>query len=91
MMEYQMRHMDRLFGEVRRRNATSFEVTVEANARFRERMSKLQQNTVFVRGDCANSRSYYFGPHGETYLRATSTRTTVSEQTRFPLSDYAIA
>ena len=47
MMEYQMRHMDRLFGEVRRRNATTFEVTEEANARFRDRMSKLQHNTVF--------------------------------------------
>jgi cation diffusion facilitator CzcD-associated flavoprotein CzcO len=91
MMEYQMRHMNRLFGEVRRRNATTFEVTEEANARFRDRMSKLQHNTVFYRGDCAGSRSYYYSPHGETYLRATSTHTTVSEQTRFPLSDYAIA
>ncbi|PRC62083.1 monooxygenase, partial [Mycobacterium sp. ITM-2017-0098] len=40
-VEYQMRHMDRLFGEVQRRNATTFEVTPEANAQFRERMSKL--------------------------------------------------
>ena len=90
-MEYQMRHMNRLFGEVRRRNATTFEITEEANAHFRDRMSKLQHNTVFYRGDCASSRSYYYSPHGETYLRATSTHTTVSEQTRFPLSDYAIA
>ena len=90
MMEYQMRHMDRLIGEVRRRNATTFEVTEEANDRFCDRLGKLQQNTVFHLGDCANSRSYYFGPTGETYLRATSTRTTVSEQTRFPLTDYAI-
>src|SRR5215212_9191674 len=30
------------------------------------------------RGDCTGSRSYYFSPHGETYLRATSTHTTVS-------------
>jgi hypothetical protein len=83
--------MDRLFAELRRRNAATFEITEEANARFRERMSKLQQNTVFHLGDCASSRSYYFGPHGQTYLRATSTRTTVSEQTSFPMSDYAIA
>ena len=26
-VEYQMRHMDRLFGEVKRRGATTFEVT----------------------------------------------------------------
>ena len=30
-MEYQMRHMDRLFGEVKRRGATTFEVTEDAN------------------------------------------------------------
>ena len=91
MMEYQMRHMDRLLGEVRRRNATTFEITEEANDRFRDRMSKLQHNTVFYLGNCAGARSYYFSPHGETYLRATSTRATVSEQASFALSDYAIA
>ncbi len=47
--------------------------------------------TVFRQGDCARSRSYYFSPHGDTYLRATSTRTTVSEQNQFPMSDYIIA
>ncbi len=30
-MEYQMRHMDRLFSELKRRGATTFEVTEEAN------------------------------------------------------------
>jgi cyclohexanone monooxygenase len=90
-MEYQMRHMSRLFGEVRRRDATTFEVTEGANARFRDRMRELQQDTLFYLGDCARSRSYYFGPAGETFVRATSTNETVSEQTRFPLSDYAIA
>lgn len=40
---------------------------------------------------CARSRSYYFGPSGETLLRPTPTHNTVSEQSRFPLSDYAIA
>jgi cation diffusion facilitator CzcD-associated flavoprotein CzcO len=89
-MEYQMRHMNRLFGELRRRNATTFEVTEPANARFLDRMSKLQRNTVLHQGDCARARSYYFSPSGETFLRATSTHNTVSEQTRFPLSDYAI-
>ncbi|MET0896313.1 MAG: NAD(P)/FAD-dependent oxidoreductase [Mycobacterium sp.] len=91
MMEYQMRHMNRLLGEVRRRDATTFEVTEEANERFCSRLSKLQHNTVFHLGDCSNSRSYYFSPDGSTYLRASSTRTTVSEQTSFPLSDYSIA
>jgi cation diffusion facilitator CzcD-associated flavoprotein CzcO len=90
-MEYQMRHMNRLFGELHRRKATTFEVTEEANARFLDRMTKLQHETVLYRGDCARSRSYYFSPSGETFVRATSTHNTVSEQTRFPLSDYVIA
>ncbi|WP_197377419.1 flavin-containing monooxygenase [Mycolicibacterium baixiangningiae] len=90
-MEYQMRHMDRLFGELRRRNASTFEVTEDANARFLDRMTKLQRNTVLHQGDCSKARSYYFSPGGETFLRATSTHNTVTEQTRFPLSDYVIA
>ena len=91
MMEYQMRHMDRLLRHVRASGATTFEVTEEANERFRQRMSSLQRNTVFHLGNCAGARSYYFGPHGDTYLRATSTKTTVSEQDTFSLSDYALA
>ena len=90
-VEYQMRHMDRLFGELRRRNATTFEVTEEANARFRDRMTKLLGKTVFGRGDCSRSRSYYFSPSGETLVRPVSTNKTNSEQDRFPLSDYVIA
>ena len=40
-VEYQMRHMNRLFGELQRRGARTFEVTEEANARFLNRMTKL--------------------------------------------------
>jgi cation diffusion facilitator CzcD-associated flavoprotein CzcO len=91
-IEYQMRHMDRLFGEVKRRRATTFEVTEEANARFLDRMTRLLGDSVFYRGDCATSRSYYFNPSGEaTLLRPTSTGNAVREGSTFPLSDYAIA
>ena len=38
-VEYQMKHMDRLFGEMQQRGARTFEVTEEANARFLERMT----------------------------------------------------
>ena len=38
-VEYQMKHMERLFGEIQRRGARTFEVTEEANARFLERMT----------------------------------------------------
>lgn len=91
-MEYQMRHMNRLFAETLRRGATTFEVTEEANTRFLDRMTELLDKTVFYAGDCATSRSYYFNPSGEaTLLRPTSTRNAVRDQSRFPLSDYAIS
>lgn len=89
MIDYQMRHMERLFGEVRRRNATTFEATEEASDRFCRRFGELQLNTVFSRGDCANSNSYYYAPDGVTYVRSTSTRDSVTSQSRFALSDYA--
>jgi cation diffusion facilitator CzcD-associated flavoprotein CzcO len=91
-MEYQMRHMDRLFGEVQRRRAATFEVTEEANARFLDRMTKLLDSSVWYAGNCATSRSYYFNPSGEaSLLRPTSVRDAMRDQARFPLSDYAIA
>lgn len=86
-----MRHMDRLFDEVIRRKATTFEVTESANSQFRDRMSKMLGKTVFGSGDCARARSYYFSPSGETLVRPASTNKTNSEQDNFPLSDYEIA
>ena len=91
-IEYQMRHMDRLLGEVKRRGATTFEVTEEANDRFIERMTKLLDDSVFYSGNCATSRSYYFSPNGEaSLLRPTTTLNAVREASSFPLSDYVIA
>ncbi|MDV3133861.1 NAD(P)/FAD-dependent oxidoreductase [Mycobacterium sp. 29Ha] len=91
-VEYQMRHMDRLFGEVQRRGATTFEVTEEANTRYLDRMSELIGNSVFVRGNCATSRSYYFDPKGEAnLLRPLSTRAALKEASDYPLSDYQIS
>ncbi len=91
-MEYQMRHMDRLFGEVKRRGATTFEVTEDANTRYLDRMTELIGDSVFIRGNCATSRSYYFNPQGEpNLLRPMSTRTAIKEASEYPLSDYQIA
>ncbi|OBI31235.1 monooxygenase [Mycobacterium sp. E1386] len=91
-IEYQMRHMDRLLGEVKRRGATTFEVTEEAMEHFMERMTKRLDTSVFYAGNCATSRSYYFSPSGEaSLLRPTSTLNSVREAATFPLSDYAIA
>ena len=88
-MEYQMRHMDRLFGEVKRRGATTFEVTEEANTRYLDRMTELLGETLFTNGNCASARSYYFNPAGEpSLLRPTSTRKAIKEASDFPLTDY---
>ncbi len=90
-MEYQMRHMERLFGEMKRRGATTFEVTAEANTRYLDRMTQLLGNSLFTNADCASSRSYYYNPNGEpSLLRPTSTRTALREASDFPISDYAI-
>ena len=91
-MEYQMHLMDRLFGELRHRRATTFEVTEQANARYLDRMTELLGDSLFTLGDCASARSYYFNPSGEaTLLRPMTTRRAVAEASRFPLSDYTFA
>ncbi|OBH88802.1 NAD(P)/FAD-dependent oxidoreductase [Mycobacterium sp. E2733] len=87
MVEYQMRHMNRLFGELRRRGCSTFEVTEEANARHFDVMSKRVDDMVFFRGNCASSRSYYYRGKA-TMIRPTSTRNAVRDSMRFPLSDY---
>ena len=85
-MEYQMRLMDRLFTEVKRRGATTFEVTEEANTAFLDRMTELLGDSLFTIGNCASANSYYFNPAGEpTLLRPSSTETAVREASAFPL------
>ncbi len=92
MMEYQMRHMDRLFRELQRRGATHLRGHRGRQRPVPRRMTELLDNLVFYAGNCASSRSYYFNHDGEaSLLRPTSVRNAVREQTRFPLSDYAIA
>ena len=91
-IESQMRHMKRLLSEVEKRRATTFEVTEEANAAFLERMTDRIEDSVFVNGSCATSRSYYFNQHGmATLLRPTSTINAFREASKFPLEDYAYA
>ncbi len=88
-MEYQMRHMDRLFSEMKRRRADTFEVTEDANTRYLDRMTELIGDSVFTVGNCATSRSYYFNPSGEaTLLRPMSTSVAIKEASEFPLTDY---
>ncbi|NRQ48901.1 flavin-containing monooxygenase [Aeromicrobium stalagmiti] len=91
-IESQMKHMERLIGEMQRRGAATFEVTERANTAFLDRMTGNLEDSVFVHGSCATSRSYYFNQHGEaTLLRPTSTINAFREAGSFPLDDYAYA
>ncbi len=91
-IESQMRHITRLFGELRRRGAATFEVTDRANDAFLERVTDKLGDSVFYLGSCDSSRSYYFNQHGEAaILRPTSTVNAFYEADRFPLDDYAYA
>ncbi|WP_168705971.1 flavin-containing monooxygenase [Gordonia paraffinivorans] len=88
-IEGQMKHITRLFGELRRRGRDTFEVTEAANDAFLDEMTDRLQSSVFYNGNCATSRSYYFNQHGEaTLLRPSSTLRTLREMDSFPLSDY---
>lgn len=91
-IESQMRHMNRLLGELQRRGAATFEVTEQANDEFLQRMTDRLNDSVFYQGSCSTARSYYFNPHGEAaLLRPTSTVNSLREAGSFPLSDYAYA
>lgn len=91
-IECQMKHMDRLFGAMRDRGVTTFEVTEKANEEFLERMTEKVGSSVFALGQCQTANSYYFNQHGEaTLLRPTSTLAAHREAVRFPLDDYSYA
>jgi cation diffusion facilitator CzcD-associated flavoprotein CzcO len=91
-IESQMRHMKRLFRELRRRGATTFEVSEHANDQFLDRVTDKLASSVFYLGSCSTAHSYYFNQHGEAaILRPTSTINAFREADRFPLDDYAYA
>ena len=91
-IEAQMKHMDRLLTEVRRRDARTFEVTDPANEEFLGWVTERLGDSVFTLGSCATARSYYFNQHGEAaLLRPTSTINTHKEAQSFPLEDYEYA
>ena len=90
-IEGQMKHMDRLLTEVRRRDARTFEVTDPANEEFLGWVTERLGDSVFALGSCATARSYYFNQHGEAaLLRPTSTINTHQEAQSFPLDDYEL-
>ena len=91
-IEGQMKHLERLLGEVRRRGASTFEVTDPANEAFLGWVTERLGDSVFTLGSCATARSYYFNQHGEAaLLRPSSTINTHREAQSFPLDDYSYA
>ncbi|OBK82451.1 monooxygenase [Mycolicibacter heraklionensis] len=88
----QMKHMSRLLGEVRKRGASTFEVTDAACQRFTGRMRSMMGPTVLYSGQCSNANSYYFNNEGDAaWFRPTTRRNALREQEIFPLTDYSIA
>jgi hypothetical protein len=91
-IEVQMRHLERLFGELDRGGADTFEISAGANAEFLARMLERMDDTVFNRGSCETSRSYYFTNEGDAViLRPTSSRAARKAVEHVPLSDYDFA
>lgn len=91
-IEGQMVHLERLFGELRSRDARVFEVSEQADLGFTQRMLELMPATVFERGDCATARSYYFNNAGDAVLlRPASPGAGMRAHRTFPLSDYAFS
>ena len=81
--------IERLFGELRRRGASRWEVTESAHQAFFARMREGLRSTVFQNGDCSGANSYYFAPSGETpLLRPTNTITAARDAKNFPLSSF---
>ena len=85
-IEVQMRHLERLFGELGSRDADTFEISQRANDEFLARMLARMDDTVFNLGSCATSRSYYFTNEGDAViLRPTSSRSAHKAVDSFPI------
>ena len=91
-IEVQMRHLERLFGELGDRGAETFEISERAHEEFRAHMLERMDDTVFNLGSCATSRSYYFTNEGDAViLRPTSSGAARKAVERFPITDYEFA
>jgi cation diffusion facilitator CzcD-associated flavoprotein CzcO len=91
-IEAQMRHLERLFGEVQHRVARTFEVSERADQEFLAHMLERMDDTVFVQGSCGTARSYYFTNEGDAVLlRPTSSGSARRAADSFSLDDYTYA
>jgi len=91
-IEVQMRHIERLFGELKDRGVDNFEVSPQADAEFLEHMLERMEDTVFNQGSCGTARSYYYTNEGDAVLlRPTSSGNARKAVEEFSLEDYSFA
>ncbi|MCW2786092.1 MAG: NAD(P)/FAD-dependent oxidoreductase [Marmoricola sp.] len=91
-IEVQMRHLERVFGALRDQDASTFEVTPQADAEFLEQMLERMDDTVFAQGSCGTARSYYYTNEGDAVLlRPTSSGSARKAVESFPLEDYTFS
>ncbi len=91
-IEVQMRHLERIYGELRSRGAETFEVSAKADAEFLEHMLERMDDTVFNQGSCSTARSYYYTNEGDAVLlRPTSSGNARKAVEAFPIEDYSFA
>ena len=91
-IEVQMRHLERLFGELGDRDAGTFEISERASEAFLGQMLERMDDTVFNLGACATSRSYYFTNEGDAViLRPTSSAGARRSVEHFAITDYEFA
>jgi hypothetical protein len=63
-----MKHITRCLRAMRRRGATTFEVTQAANNAYVASMLTRVRRTVFSQSGCAEARSYYVDRRGQPSL-----------------------
>ncbi|MCX6398241.1 MAG: NAD(P)/FAD-dependent oxidoreductase [Propionibacteriales bacterium] len=89
-IEVQMRHIERLFSELNKRDAETFEVSETADRAFLDQMLERMDDTVFLQGSCSTARSYYYTNEGDAVLlRPTSSGSARKAVEEFDIDEYA--
>ncbi|SLC90909.1 phenylacetone monooxygenase [Mycobacteroides abscessus subsp. massiliense] len=89
MVENATRIAVRVITEARKRGATAFAVTEEANNRFFEFIAPKAESTLMHGRACVNANSYYIDRHGDfSFLRPTTAYQSTRASKRFPLDDF---
>ncbi|MBF9523238.1 flavin-containing monooxygenase [Mycobacteroides chelonae] len=89
MVENATRIAVRVITEARKRGATAFAVTEDANNRFFDFIAPKAESTLMHGRACVNANSYYIDRHGDfSFLRPTTAYQSTRASKRFPLDDF---